>query len=104
MIVAAIWYQCDQNQPSKPLLLKLNVAEGLATALKEVYAAERNKQDDGTVYSVADVVIVREDHYGDLRVMLTDDDNFYLFVTLPDEHNHLKNNWYQGNPVDYPRR
>jgi hypothetical protein len=85
LTVAAIYYSEDQNQPSCPFLMELDVPseptkQQVMDALRQQYFADYGGQCQDM--TMDEVVVHPEDHYGDFRVD-AGGSSTHLFATLP---------------------
>ena len=89
---AAIWYTVDQNEPSHPFVLELDLPEDptLAQITDKLLAhatddlaeeEEESKELDGDDYEEPGEWSIEQGFYGDLA--LTRDETTYLIVGLP---------------------
>ena len=93
LIVAATVYCVDQNGPSAPFLLELDIPKKptkkqLDLALRQAHAQNSDVAYDGNSANdreptADDCEVLIETEYGDLRVAFKEDQDLYLFVCLP---------------------
>lgn len=90
MILAAIWYMEDQNEPSTPFILKLDIdqtrfKESVETQLKKEYFLGLAGEDgDNTEHADDPAVVNWFPRHGQIQVS-TKDSSQHLFVSFSPE-------------------